>query len=74
MKNKVLLGLFVFAVVVAYLGVVSVTHSPAKDKIVIGQAISLSGPIAIGVSIAGGRIYPMWVDEVNKKGGIYVKE
>ena len=74
MKNKVLLGLFVFAVVVAYLGIVSVTSSPAKDKIVIGQAISLSGPIAIGVSIAGGRIYPMWVSEVNKKGGIYVKE
>ena len=74
MKNKVLLGLFVFAVVVAYLGIVSVTNSPAKDKIVIGQAISLSGPIAIGVSIAGGRIYPMWVSEVNKKGGIYVKE
>ena len=74
MKKKIVLGLLVLAVVVAYLGVVSVTNSPAKDKIVIGQAIALSGPLAIGVSIAGGRIYPMWVEEVNKKGGIYVKE
>jgi branched-chain amino acid transport system substrate-binding protein len=74
MKNKVLLGLLVLAVVVSYLGVVSVTNSTAKDKIVIGQAIALSGPLAGGVSIAGGRIYPMWVEEVNKNGGIYVKE
>jgi branched-chain amino acid transport system substrate-binding protein len=74
MKNKVLLGLFVFAVVVTFLGVVSVTHSPAKDKIVIGQAIALSGPLAGGVAIAGGRIYEMWVAEVNQNGGIYVKE
>jgi branched-chain amino acid transport system substrate-binding protein len=74
MKNKVLLGLFVLAVVVAYVGVVSVTSSPAKDKIVIGQAISLSGPNAAGVAISGGRIYQLWVEEVNKNGGIYVKE
>jgi branched-chain amino acid transport system substrate-binding protein len=74
MKNKVLLGLFVLAVVAAYLGVVSVTSSPAKDKIVIGQAISLSGPNAAGVAISGGRIYQLWVEEVNKNGGIYVKE
>jgi branched-chain amino acid transport system substrate-binding protein len=46
----------------------------AKDKIVIGQAISLSGPLSAGVSIAGGRIYTMWVEEVNKNGGIYVEE
>jgi branched-chain amino acid transport system substrate-binding protein len=74
MKNKILLGLFILAVAVAYLGVVSVTSSPAKDKIVIGQAISLSGPNAAGVAISGGRIYTLWVEEVNKNGGIYVKE
>jgi len=48
--------------------------APAKDKIVIGQAISLSGPAAPGVAISGGRIWVMWVEDVNKKGGIYVKE
>jgi len=47
---------------------------PAKDKIVIGQAISISGPYAMGVATAGGPVYEMWVDEVNKNGGIYVEE
>ena len=46
----------------------------AKDKIVIGQAISLSGPLAAGVAISGGKIYELWVKEVNKAGGIFVKE
>ena len=74
MKNKVLLGLFVFAVAVVFLFGAGATQSPAKDKIRIGQAIALSGPLAGGVAIAGGRIYVMWVEEVNKDGGIYVKE
>ncbi|GAH74996.1 unnamed protein product, partial [marine sediment metagenome] len=47
---------------------------PPKDKIVIGQAISLSGPYAMGVATAGGPVYEMWVEEVNKNGGIYVEE
>jgi branched-chain amino acid transport system substrate-binding protein len=76
MKNKILVGLFVFTIVVAFLFVACAKKSelPPKDKIRIGQAISLSGPQAGGVAIAGGRIYEMWVDEVNKDGGIYVKE
>jgi branched-chain amino acid transport system substrate-binding protein len=74
MKNRGVLHLFVFGVVMVFLVGVCVTNSLAKDKIRIGQAISLSGPQAIGVSIAGGRIYVMWVEEVNKNGGIYVKE
>jgi len=74
MKNKVLLGLLVITVAVVFLFGVGATKSLAKDKIVIGQAISLSGPQAGGVAIAGGRIYTMWVEEVNKNGGIYVKE
>jgi len=48
--------------------------APAKNKIVIGQAISLSGAQAGGPQISGGPIYELWVEEVNKKGGIYVKE
>ena len=46
----------------------------AKDKIVIGQAWPLSGPGAAAAKISGGTIYEMWVKEVNKAGGIYVKQ
>jgi branched-chain amino acid transport system substrate-binding protein len=74
MRNKVLFGLLVTAVAVVLLFGVGTTKSVAKDKIVIGQAIALSGPLAGGVAISGGRIYVMWVEEVNKNGGIYVKE
>ncbi|MFB0521475.1 MAG: amino acid ABC transporter substrate-binding protein [Desulfatiglandales bacterium] len=74
MKHKVLVGSFVWVAVAVFLVGVFATNSLAKDKIRIGQAIALSGPLAGGVAIAGGRIYVMWVEEVNKNGGIYVKE
>jgi branched-chain amino acid transport system substrate-binding protein len=74
MKNKVLLGLFVSAVIVAFCVGPAGAQKATKDKIVIGQAISLSGPLASGVAIAGGPIYELWVEDVNKHGGIYVKE
>jgi branched-chain amino acid transport system substrate-binding protein len=75
MKNRVLVGLTVFSVFVVFSVGAAMAKSPApKDKIVIGQAIALSGPLAGGVAIAGGPIYELWVEEVNKKGGIYVKE
>jgi branched-chain amino acid transport system substrate-binding protein len=74
MKNKILRGLVMFTGIAVFLGIVCATNSLAKDKIVIGQAISLSGPNAGGVAIAGGPIYELWVEEVNKNGGIYVKE
>lgn len=70
MKNKLLLGICILLTAMsAFTGT-----ALAKDKIVIGQAISLSGPLAGAVSIAGGPIYELWVEEVNKQGGIYVKE
>jgi branched-chain amino acid transport system substrate-binding protein len=72
MKNKVWLGLFVTLIALFVLS--GVAGAATKDKIVIGQAIALSGPLAAGVDIAGGKIYELWVEEVNKKGGIYVKE
>jgi branched-chain amino acid transport system substrate-binding protein len=75
MKNRVWIRLLVFAVMVLFVvAAVGVKDTAAKDKIRIGQAISLSGPLAGGVAIAGGPIYQLWVDEVNKKGGIYVKK
>jgi branched-chain amino acid transport system substrate-binding protein len=72
MKNKVLVGLFVTAITLFFL--TGAAGAATKDKIVIGQAIALSGPLAGGVQIAGGLIYELWVEEVNKNGGIYVKE
>ena len=45
-----------------------------KDKIVIGAARSLSGPLAVVEGAAFGPIFKMWVDEVNADGGIYIKE
>ena len=45
-----------------------------KDKIRIGQAVSLSGPIAIIHNSGPAQTQKLWVDEVNAKGGIYVKE
>ncbi|MGB9887634.1 MAG: amino acid ABC transporter substrate-binding protein [Moorellales bacterium] len=47
---------------------------PAKDKIVIGQAISLSGPLAASAAAAGGPSWDMWVKEINAQGGLYIKE
>jgi len=51
-------------------------RAPCIDSHAFSTAVSiaLSGPLAGGVAIAGGRIYTMWVEEVNKEGGIYVKE
>ena len=47
---------------------------PTKDKIVIGAARPLSGPLAFFEENAFGPIYKMWVEEVNARGGIYVEE
>jgi len=74
MKKKAFLGLLVVIPVLMFLFSATLNAAPPKDKIVIGQAISLSGPLAGAVQIAGGPIYELWVEEVNKNGGIYVKE
>jgi len=52
----------------------SAFSQPKKDKIRIGQAVSLSGPIAIIHGSGPAQTQKLWVDEVNAKGGIYVKE
>jgi branched-chain amino acid transport system substrate-binding protein len=49
------------------------SFSQTKDKIRIGNAISLSGPYAPGAGMTQIPNYDMWVEEVNAKGGIYVK-
>src|SRR4030042_5015048 len=75
MKNKALLGLFVFAVVVVFsMGATGAKEPPKKDKIRIGQAVSLTGPNAV-IHISGAFVpQTLWVEEVNAKGGIYVKQ
>jgi branched-chain amino acid transport system substrate-binding protein len=46
----------------------------SKDKIVIGQAASLSGPLSGEYTYACAPVYDLWVKDVNAAGGIYVKE
>jgi branched-chain amino acid transport system substrate-binding protein len=45
-----------------------------KDKILIGAARPISGPLAVFEETSFGPIYKMWVEEVNVRGGIYVEE
>ena len=47
---------------------------PEKDSIVLGQAVSLSGPNAIIHESFGWPAQDLWFTEVNAKGGIYVEE
>jgi branched-chain amino acid transport system substrate-binding protein len=76
MKNKVLLGLVVLTVAVAFLcgGCGPKKELPPKDKIIIGQAASLSGPLSPEYTYACAPVYDLWVKDVNAAGGIYVKE
>jgi branched-chain amino acid transport system substrate-binding protein len=73
-KNKVMFWLFVCAVGVVFLCGACAPKPPPKDKIRIGRAVSLTGPNAIIAKSASIPVYDMWIDEVNAKGGIYVKE
>jgi len=45
-----------------------------KDKIIVGQAVSLSGPLAPSNAVVSTPYYDLWVKDVNAEGGIYVKE
>jgi branched-chain amino acid transport system substrate-binding protein len=53
---------------------VAPTVAPAKDKIVVGMARPLSGPLAIIGDSAFRPVYETWVPMVNDEGGIYVEE
>jgi branched-chain amino acid transport system substrate-binding protein len=48
--------------------------APTKDKIVVGMARPLSGPLAIIGDSAFKPIYETWVPRVNEDGGVYVEE
>ena len=45
----------------------------SKDRIVIGQAASLSGPLGPSNAFVSAPYYDFWVKVVNAEGGIYVK-
>ena len=52
----------------------SIGAALAKDKIVIGNAVALTGPYGQVTESTTGPVYDMWVEEVNARGGIYVRE
>jgi branched-chain amino acid transport system substrate-binding protein len=49
-------------------------HADAKDKIVIGCAISLSGMNAIPAQETQVHEYKLWAEQKNAEGGLYVKK
>jgi len=73
MKNKKRLAGSIILIVAALM-VFFPFSAYCKDKITIGTAISLSGPYAAGAGMTQVPNYKMWVEEVNAKGGIFVKE
>ncbi len=52
----------------------TVPPAPTKDKILVGMARPLSGPLAIIGDSAFKVIYDTWVPMINDAGGIYVEE
>ena len=49
-------------------------YPQTKDKIRIGNPIALSGINVAGATMSQTRAYDMWVEDVNARGGIYVKK
>jgi branched-chain amino acid transport system substrate-binding protein len=84
MKKKLLLGFIALTFILGSLLVACATPAttpetakptlPAKDKIVIGQAVSLSGPNAVIHASGGMPPQTLWIDDINAKGGLYIKE
>jgi branched-chain amino acid transport system substrate-binding protein len=74
MKIKVLTRSFIFTIILLLLVGVYAANAPAKDKIVIGQAVSLSGPLGGDYTFSCAPYYDLWIKDVNAGGGIYVNE
>jgi branched-chain amino acid transport system substrate-binding protein len=73
-KRHLLFSLLVMLTVAIFILSASAQAAPAKDKIRVGWVTSLSGVNAPGVMITSGNVYKMWVEEVNAKGGLMIKE
>jgi branched-chain amino acid transport system substrate-binding protein len=65
--------LVIFGMVLALL-ITFPSAAYSKDKILIGQAVSLSGPLAMSNAVVSTPYYDLWIKDVNAEGGIYVKE
>ena len=74
MKKMLLLTLCVVIPLALFVICTSDAAGPAKDKIRVGWVTSLSGVNASGVMVTSGNVYKMWVEEVNAKGGLYIKK
>ena len=73
--SKLGVGVLFFMVLLMALVVFpGAADSQTKDKIRIGNAISLTGPYAAGAITTQIQPYDLWVKEVNAKGGISVQE
>jgi branched-chain amino acid transport system substrate-binding protein len=71
--SKKMFVLVTFAVLMFFVST-TLDAAPAKDKIRIGWVTSLSGILATAVATTTAPAYEIWLEEVNAKGGIYVKE
>lgn len=76
MRTKVFCVLFVLTFVVLSMSNFCWAEKqlPPKDKIIIGQAVSLSGILAPSNAVVSAPYYDLWIKDVNARGGIYVKE
>jgi len=76
MRHVVLPTMLVIVLLLSACGAAGSGSSPkeAPEKIIIGNAIALSGPNAPAAALSQVPSYDLWVDDVNAAGGIYVKE
>ena len=74
MKKSVLLCCFLALVLFVSAPTPASAAAAAKTKIVIGQSIALTGPIAPQPASQEVPLIKLWLEEVKKKGGIYVPE
>ena len=67
------LGRLAFATAIAVGTAGSALAADPPKSVRIGYAISLSGPMAQGAAITTLSGYKLWIDDVNKKGGLKVQ-
>jgi branched-chain amino acid transport system substrate-binding protein len=70
MKKKIVFSLLMVIPVALFLLCTTVSAAPAKDKIRIGQAVSLSGPLGPSNAVVSTPYYDLWVKDVNAEGGM----
>jgi branched-chain amino acid transport system substrate-binding protein len=74
MKRKMFFTFMVVVPIIMFMLCAVGNAAPAKDKIRIGWVTSLSGILAGAVATTTAPAYEIWLEEVNAKGGIYIKE